>query len=162
VVNQYLKYNASQVKLGGFSDDTVVKAIRFIGLKEEKEGIAIGQVVEIEVDVEPTEPGLSIDIYLKHRDSIIATASSAYHSNLTLVSGKAQTIRCVLGPINLTLSSYHLDLEITLPKVRRLERYEDCIEFDVDKQPVSNLYHAQLEAGARFGYFVPQQQWLSV
>jgi lipopolysaccharide transport system ATP-binding protein len=162
VVNQYLKHQASLVKRSGFADDSIVKAIRFSGLKEEKEGLAVGQVLEIEIDLEPTEPGLSIDLYLKHRDSIIATASSAYHSNLTLASGKAQTIRCVLGPINLTLSSYHLDLEITLPKVRRLERYEDCIEFDVDKQPVSNLYHAQLEAGARFGYFVPQQSWQAV
>jgi lipopolysaccharide transport system ATP-binding protein len=159
VVNEYLKWNASQVKRIGFSDETMVKAIRFVGAKEVKDGLAVGQVVELEIDLEPQERGLSIDLYLKHRDSIIATASSAYHSTLELEAGVIQTVRCTLGPINLGMGSFAIDLEVTLPKVKRLERYEDCIMFDVDKQPVSNLYHAQLEAGARFGYFVPQQAW---
>jgi len=162
VVNEYLKYNASQVKKGGFSDDTLVKAIRFLGAKEVSNGLHVGQMIEVEIDLEPRERGLSIDLYLKHRDSIIATASSAYHSDLQLPEGKAQTVRVTLGPVNLGLGAYHIDLEVTLPKVRRIERYEDCIELDIDKQPVSNLYHAQLDAGARFGYFVPPQVWQHV
>jgi lipopolysaccharide transport system ATP-binding protein len=159
VVNEYLKYNASQVRRGGFSDDTVVKAIRFLGAKEVRDNHQMGQMIELEVDVEPREKGLSIDLYLKHRDGIIATASSAYHSSLELEAGKAQTIRCTLGPVNFNMGTYHIDLEVTMPRVKRYEHYEDCIDFDVDKQPVANLYHAQLEAGARFGYLVPPQEW---
>lgn len=161
-VNEYLRYNASQVKQVGFSDQTIIKDIRFRGIQEVKDGPDVGQLIDVEIDLEPRERGLSIDLYLKHRESIIGTASSAYHSNLELPEGKAQTVRCQLGPVNLGLGTYHLDVEVVLPKVRRIERYEDAIEFDVDKQPVSNLYHAQLEAGTRFGYFVPQQDWKHV
>lgn len=159
VVNEYLRFNASQVRKAGFSDDTAVKAIRFVGVKEVQQEPAVGQMIELEIDVEPQDRGLSLDLYLKNRESIIATASSAYHSNTELVPGKAQTIRCTLGPVNLCLGTYHLDVELVMPKVRQIERYEDAIEFDIDKQPVSNLYHAQLEAGGRFGYWVPQQVW---
>jgi len=159
VVNEYLRHNASQVKVPGYTDSTIVKAIRLKGVREVREEPHVGQLLDIEIDIEPQEKGVSIDLYLKYRDTIIATASSAYHSNLELQAGKAQTVRCLLGPVNYCLGTYHLDLEVALPKVRRLERYEDCIQFDIDKQPVSNLYHAQLEAGSRFGNTVPPQVW---
>lgn len=159
VVNEYLRYNSTQVMEGGFSENSIVKGIRLKEVREVRQEPYLGQVVEIEIDVEPQEKGLSLDLFVKNRDTVIATASSAYHSNVELKPGKLQTIRCVLGPTNYCLGTFSLNLEVNLPKIRNLERYEDCIEFTVDKQPVSNLYHAQLEAGSRFGTEVPPQIW---
>ena len=161
VVNEYLKYNTQQQSAVGFSDATIIKSARLVDVREIKDSLQPGQMIDLEFELDsPGNEPLSLDIFLKYRDSVIASLSSAYHSDLEIGLGQ-QTIKLTLGPINLCMGRFEIDLSLAVPKQRELENYQNVIVFDIDKQPVSNFYHAQLEAGNRFGYLVPPQQWHS-
>ena len=161
VVNEYLKHNTALHMATAFSDKTIMKGARMAAMREVNTGPQPGQLLELEFELDnPGDEPLSLDIYLKYRDSVIATLSSAYHSDLEIGPGR-QTIRLALGPLNLCMGRFEIDLSLAVPKQREIENYQNVVVFDVDKQPVSNFYHAQLEAGNRFGYLVPPQQWHS-
>jgi hypothetical protein len=137
-----------------------MKSARVVKLLEVRDGLNIGTTAILEFEIDAPEPKLGIELIMRHRETAVLTASSAYHSDMVIEKGY-QKVRLELGPINLHLGKYDIDVMITVPKTKVLETYDTALSLQIETQVVDNFYHAQFQAGP-FGFLVPSQRWNKV
>ena len=155
VIDLYLQADGSTAQLG--AGKSILKETRIEKIWEVRDGGQYGHMVRLYFEVDAPEDNVAIELLLRHRETSLATASSAYHSDLKLTKGPNK-LYCDLGPINFHLGKYELDIMLTIPKVKVLEMHDSALEITIESQVVSNFYHAQFPAGSA-GYFVPPQNW---
>ena len=158
IIDLYLQADGSTAVLG--HENSIMKSARVVKLVEVRDGINVGTTAILEFEIDAPEPKLGIELIMRHRETAILTASSAYHSDLVLEQGY-QKVRVELGPLNLHLGKYDIDVMITVPKTKVLETYDTALSLQIETQIVDNFYHAQFTAGP-YGFLVPSQRWNKV
>ncbi len=155
IIDLYLQADGSTAVLG--HESSILKSAKVVKMVEVRDGLNLGTTAILEFELDAPEAGLGIELIMRHRETPILTASSAYHSDVTIEKGY-QKLQVELGPLNLHLGRYDIDITITLPKVKVLETYDTALSIQVETQVVNNFYHAQFQAGP-FGFLVPTQRW---
>lgn len=155
IIDLYLQADGSTAILG--SEKSILKSARVVKLVEEREAAHVGTTAILEFELDAPEDKMGVELIMRHRETPILTASSAYHSELVIQKGY-QKVRLELGPLNLHLGKYDIDVQLTIPKVKVLESYDTALSIQIETQVVNNYYHAQFQAGP-YGFLVPPQRW---
>jgi len=143
VANKYLK----QVSVTKFAQH------------DNEEGI--GSIVTLNIEIEQYDyPQVGCDIIIKYKDNALFFASSVYYSDLICSKGKSK-LSCKIGPLNLAIGTYTIDINVCRPMERWIEENPACCEFDINNQ-ISTNYNFELSAARSLGYIVPGQKWSKI
>ncbi|MGQ9806155.1 MAG: ABC transporter ATP-binding protein [Chlorobiales bacterium] len=140
-----------------YQSDKIIQSARIVEIQEVSSSHSPGYIITIELEINTSEPLIGFDIFLKHFGSIFAFASSAYFSE-EKIGRHTNKVTCSLGPINLALGTYTIDINTSVPGIKWIEHYNNILDFEVNKQLGSTTGFA-LDAHRQIGYVILPQVW---
>ncbi len=156
-IKTYTRINEKSFTYSPNQKNKIIQSARIIEIQEHMSSHPVGYIITFELDIQTSEVQIGFDILLKHYGSIFAFASSAYFSEEKIGQNTRKVI-CSLGPINLSIGTYTIDIRVCIPGVRWIETHENIFEFDVHKQLGSTTGFA-LDAHRQLGYVILPQTW---
>ncbi len=115
---------------------------------------------DVHLSERPRPDNIGIDFILRHNDEAFAFGGSAYFQSIE-IPATSEVVRCVIGPLNLALGAYEIDVFVCDPMVGWLEEHSRVLQFSVERQLGSDRFF-QLEANRSIGVVIPSQQWTVV
>jgi ABC-type polysaccharide/polyol phosphate transport system ATPase subunit len=137
---------------------SIIREVRLVSVLPDVAASGWEITFEIQLSITNGHQPFGVDFVLRHRQTPVAFGSSAYFSSVEITQD-TQTISCTLGPLNLAIGTYVIDLYGCIPMVTWLEEHKEIVEFSIEKQLGSKRVFA-LNASRDLGYFVPPQRWI--
>lgn len=135
---------------------SIIRSVQVSNIEAVNSSDNPGYVIYIDIEFQTEEASIGFDLFIKYQGIIFACASSAYF-NAVKIDKRNHHVQCILGPINLAVGEYSLDIHVCIPSVRWLEKNNDIIVFEINHQLGSNGF--QLDAHRHIGYIVLPQKW---
>lgn len=158
VLEVYAGMNAEQQSRRRTSGQSILRSARLVSISESDDVNNTGVILEIEFEVSAPEDNLGIDLTLKHNQTPICFASSAYYSDVKIERDRA-ILSCKIGPLNLALGHYQIDARVCRPMRAWIEEHDAIVEFEIEKQIGSRFLFA-LAASRDIGFVIPPQSWI--
>jgi len=156
-VETYTRINEKSSTYSPNQKNRIIQKARLVEIQEHTSSHPVGYIITLEFEIQTSEIQIGFDIFLKHYGSIFAFAGSAYFSE-ERIGQHTKKVICSLGPINLAIGTYSIDVKICIPGVRWIEDYEHILEFEIHKQLGSTTGFA-LDAHRQLGYMILPQIW---
>jgi lipopolysaccharide transport system ATP-binding protein len=156
-VETYTRINEKSSTYSPNQKNRIIQKARLVEIQEHTSSHPVGYTITLEFEIQTSEIQIGFDIFLKHYGSIFAFAGSAYFSE-ERIGKHTKKVICSLGPINLAIGTYSIDVKICIPGVRWIEDYEHILEFEIHKQLGSTTGFA-LDAHRQLGYMILPQIW---
>lgn len=152
VIDSYMRGAATHLLTS--SDSAILRSAAFRGASAVA---GQGLLLDFEFEIEAPEPGLALDLILRHEGDAVLFASSGHYGHADGLHRGRRTVRASIGPINLATGAYVLDVKVGRPMIGWIEEHDALIEVQVDRQVADTRF--ELTAQRRLGYVIPQQQW---
>jgi lipopolysaccharide transport system ATP-binding protein len=157
VAKQYLDAGMHAMRAARAQGQTIISSARLLEVSANGKS---GQWVigfEIALSDFGRLENIGIDFILRHNETAFAFGGSAYFAPIS-INKQVTRVRCDLGPINLALGSYEIDLRICDPMKTWLEEHDSMVQFKIEQQVGSErLFH--LDATRNLGFVIPAQYW---
>jgi lipopolysaccharide transport system ATP-binding protein len=163
-VNLALKQYSSDLTTakGVLEADSIIQEVVFFDVNDADSTEMPGHKIALELKIANLKfEDLGVDIVVREANSGIPVffASSAYFSDLKISYGSC-IVSLTLGPINLAVGSYVLDVSICEPNKCWIEQHPGLLEFSIDRQ-LGARRNFELKPSRDLGMFMPPQDWLS-
>lgn len=156
-VETYTRINEKSSTYSPNQKNRIIQKARLVEIQEHTSSHPVGYIITLEFEIQTSEIQIGFEIFLKHYGSIFAFASSAYFSE-ERIGRHTKKVICSLGPINLAIGTYSIDIKTCIPGVFWIEDYEHILEFEIHKQLGSTTGFA-LDAHLQRGYMILPQIW---
>ena len=158
-IDAYMHQAFAQQEFDGEMADTILKAARLVALdystEDSCEGVTL--TIEFELNSAVEEIGLDLVVRPSHSQEPSLFCSSAYFSDLRILGPNASVV-CELGPINLALGSYAIDVRVCKPMVSWLEEHHSLLQFQISRQLAARRAF-ELSNTRLLGSVIPRQIW---
>lgn len=156
-VKQHLETGLNEVRDARASGRTIISEAQLIDTVADAEAGHWRITFEVDLTGIDRPENIGVDFVLRHNDSPFGFGGSAYFSPISI--GRSVTrIRCTVGPINLAVGSYEIDLRVCEPMKTWIEEHDSILQFTIERQLGSEkLFH--LDANRDLGVVIPTQQW---
>lgn len=136
--------------------DQILESISLISIRNDDNNS--GKIIQLEIILNSEEDNLGIDMIIKQNEFPVLFCSSAYYSNVHANKGSNKFI-CEIGPINLAIGTYTIDLKICRPMVSWVESHENVIDLEINSYTGIINYQFELNSNRLLGFVIPRQKW---
>jgi lipopolysaccharide transport system ATP-binding protein len=157
VIGDYISSSLDEQCKARQAGETILQKAKILSCLEDKSNVKGGFSLEIEFETVSPEDGLGMDLILRHNQTAFSFASMAYYSEVTLAKGYSR-VACLLGPLNLAVGRYEIDVKICRPMESWIEEHDALLAFNVEHQSGSGRLF-ELSAHRGLGYMIAPQQW---
>jgi len=158
-IDAYMHQTFAQQEFDREMGNTILRAARLVALDYSTAASGEGVVLTIEFELNSAaeEIGLDLAVRPSHIQDPSLFCSSAYFSNLRILGSNASVV-CELGPINLALGSYVIDVRVCKPMVSWLEEHHSLLQFQISRQ-IGARRGFELSNTRQLGAVIPRQSW---
>ena len=156
-IDKYLNETLVSQKKKRDSGTSIIRRAEVSNICEVQNHNGIGWIIEFLFEVNSSQDNLGIDFIIKYEQTSICFASSAYYSEI-LLDQKVKILSCKVGPLNLAIGNYTVDVRVCEPMKKWIEEHDSIVEFYIEKQ-LSSRHHFELAANRQLGFVIPNQDW---